>query len=282
MNIGIIGAGKVGCTLGKFFVQRGNSVVGYYSRSIKSAIEAAHFTQTQALNHIEEIVDLCDVLFLTVPDRSLVQVFQQIAVMPIKGKYICHCSGALSTREAFPGIEKTGAFGYSVHPLFAISDKYHAYEELTDIFFALEGDSAHLEEIRSLFDGCRIKTISSDCKTAYHAAAVMVSNLTLGLMKPAFDLMEQCGFTEEEARSALAPLALGNLAHVFQKGLQESLTGPVERADGSTISKHLGCLSSEQKEIYILLSHILIGIAQKKHPDTDYQNIWNLLKGEKQ
>ncbi len=282
MKIGMIGAGKVGCTLGKFFVQRGFSVVGYYSRSMESAIEAARFTQTQALNCIEQMVDLCDILFLTVPDRSLTQVFQQIAVMPIKGKYICHCSGALSAREAFSGIEKTGAFGYSVHPLFAISDKYHAYEELTDIFFALEGNPTHLEEIRSLFDGCHIKIISSDCKTAYHAAAVMVSNLTLGLMKPAFDLMQQCGFTEEEARTALSPLALGNLTHVFQKGLQESLTGPIERADDSTIIKHLGCLSPEQKEIYIPLSRILIEIAQKKHPDTNYQNIWNILKGEKQ
>ena len=52
MNIGLIGAGKVGCTLGKFFVQRNYTVVGYYSRSSKSANEAARFTQTKAFDTI--------------------------------------------------------------------------------------------------------------------------------------------------------------------------------------------------------------------------------------
>ncbi|MCI9354206.1 MAG: DUF2520 domain-containing protein [Firmicutes bacterium] len=280
MNIGLIGAGKVGCTLGKFFVQRNYSVAGYYSRSNQSAAEAARFTQTKVFDTIEEIVNVCDVLFLTVPDGSLTQVFQQIANMPIYGKYICHCSGTLSASEAFTGIEKTGAFGYSVHPLFAISDKFHAYEELTDIFFVLEGHPTHLEEIKNLFYGCRIKTISSNCKTAYHASAVMSSNLVIALMNTAFDLMQQCGFTEQEARSALSPLAQGNMKHILQKGAEQSLTGPIERGDISTIAKHLNCLSQKQKEIYIPLSRALIEIAEKKHSNTNYSNMREILKGE--
>ncbi|NDO46150.1 Rossmann-like and DUF2520 domain-containing protein [Clostridium sp. MD294] len=282
MNIGLIGAGKVGCTLGKFFVQRKYTVAGYYSRSRTSAEEAARFTQTKVFDTIEEIVNVCDVLFLTVPDGSLTQVFEQIANMPIDGKYICHCSGTLSASEAFTGIEKTGAFGYSVHPLFAISDKFHAYEELTDIFFALEGHPAHLEEIKSLFHGCRIKTIPSDCKTAYHASAVIASNLVIALLNTAFDLMQQCGFTQQQARSALSPLIEGNIKHILQKGAEQSLTGPIERGDSSTIVKHLNCLSQKQKEIYIPLSRALIEIAEKKHTNSDYSNIRDILKGEQQ
>lgn len=41
----------------------------------------------------------------------------------------------MSSREAFAGIEETGAYGYSIHPLFAVSDKYEAYRELTDVFY---------------------------------------------------------------------------------------------------------------------------------------------------
>lgn len=275
----MIGAGKVGCTLGKFFVLRGISVAGYYSRSKKSATEAAQFTQTQAFDNIEDIVDTCDVLFLTVPDGSLTTVFQQIQTLPIKGKCICHCSGALSAADAFPGIKETGAFGYSVHPLFAVSDKFHAYEELTDVFFALEGDPARLEEIRSLFRGCRIKVIPSDCKTKYHAAAVTVSNLAIGLMKTGLELMQACGFSDEEARSALAPLIKGNIIHLLEKGPVESLTGPIERCDTSTVKKHLTALSQEQREIYLPLSHTLVGIAEEKHPETNYAEMKAILKG---
>lgn len=41
MKIGFIGAGKVGFSLGKFFVQGGVPVTGYYSRRRDSAEEAA-------------------------------------------------------------------------------------------------------------------------------------------------------------------------------------------------------------------------------------------------
>ncbi len=276
----MIGAGKVGCTLGKFFATRGHAVVGYYSRTAASAREAARFTQTQAFDTMETLVQACDVLFLTVPDRSLTTVFQEVQKLPIKEKCICHCSGALSAAEAFPGIQETGAFGYSVHPLFAISDKYHAYEELTDIFFALEGDPSHLDEICGLFAGCRIKTIPSDCKIKYHAAAAMVSNLAIALMQTGLELMEECGFTEEEARSALAPLIHGNIIHFLEKGSQSSLTGAVERCDIPTVAKHLACLSQAQKKIYTPLSRVLVEIAAKKHPETDYSGMAEILKGE--
>lgn len=276
----MIGAGKVGCTLGKFFVTHGLAVIGYYSRTPQSAKEAAQFTQTQAFTTMEELVKKCDVLFLTVPDRSLTEVFCNLKQLPIKGKYICHCSGALSAKDAFPDIESVGAFGYSVHPLFAISDKYHAYEELTDVFFALEGNSIHLEEIQSLFATCKTKVIPSHCKTTYHAAAVFVSNLVIGLIQTGLDLMQSCGFTESEARSALKPLIEGNIEHLLLQGSAESLTGPVERCDIPTIKKHLYCLTQEQKEIYCALSRTVVDIAQKKHPTRDYTHLLQILKGE--
>ena len=43
MKIGFIGAGKVGFSLGQFFVQGGLPVTGYYSRHRGSAQEAAAF-----------------------------------------------------------------------------------------------------------------------------------------------------------------------------------------------------------------------------------------------
>ena len=88
---------------------------------------------------MELLVGECDVIFLTVPDSRIRSVWMQIREYEIEGKTICHCSGALSSADAFPGIEAAGAFGYSVHPLFAVSDKYNVYRELADVFFTLEG-----------------------------------------------------------------------------------------------------------------------------------------------
>ena len=43
MRIGFIGAGKVGCTLGKYFRENGIPVSGYYNRTSEHAKEAAEF-----------------------------------------------------------------------------------------------------------------------------------------------------------------------------------------------------------------------------------------------
>ena len=47
MQIGFIGAGKVGVSLGKYFREKGLEVGGYYSLSEESARWAAAFTETK-------------------------------------------------------------------------------------------------------------------------------------------------------------------------------------------------------------------------------------------
>ena len=46
MKIGFIGAGRVGCTMGKYLVKHGADVTGYWSRTPEHAKEAAEFTDT--------------------------------------------------------------------------------------------------------------------------------------------------------------------------------------------------------------------------------------------
>ena len=283
MKTGFIGAGKVGFTLGKFFSSKENDsikVTGYYSRNTQSAEEAAQFTQTQAFDDMGVLIEASDVLFLTVPDGSITEVYEEVRQYPIQGKYICHCSGSLSSGEAFPGIDQTGAYEYSVHPLFAVSDKYEAYKELQDVFFAVEGNEEHLPEIKEMLKsvGIDLQVIKAEDKTLYHAAAVTASNLAVALLAESIDMLCQCGFSEEDARKALTPLVMGNVQHVLEKGPAAALTGPVERGDEKTLIKHLGCLNGRQRELYRMLSSRLIPIAESKHPDRLYQNIEDLLE----
>ena len=75
MNVGFIGAGKVGFSLGKWFAHNGVTVTGYWSRRRESAGEAALFTGTQAFDSTEALVRASDVIFLTVPDGMIPTVF---------------------------------------------------------------------------------------------------------------------------------------------------------------------------------------------------------------
>ena len=257
MKLGFIGAGKVGTTLAKYLAPH-HTIIGFTSRSYKSAEEAADFTESRAFEHFEELIPLCDTVFITVPDGQIKPVWNEILASDIdlQGKNIAHCSGALSS-EVFAVREERGAFGYSVHPLFAVPSKTETYQELHKAFFAIEGDSEHLTEMVAL--------IADDGNVGYHAAAVLASNQVIALYQRACDELVRCGFTPENAEKALAPLFLGNAEHVAQDGVIASLTGPAERGDTATIQKHLDCLDGSTREVYALLNDTLLEIAARKH-----------------
>ena len=283
MKIGFIGAGKVGCSLGKFFSENGADLTGYCSRSLKSAQEAAAFTGSAVYESRVLLAEESDMIFLTVPDGSIGSVCDEItaeAGSALTGKLIFHCSGALSAQAVFGSLRSVGAYGASVHPIFPVSDKFTVYRELADAYFCIEGDETAVSAAGALLTQCgaSFQRINPADKTKYHAGCVFASNLVCALMQESFSLLGECGFTKEGAREALSPLIRSNLEHVLSDGTVQALTGPVERCDVGTVEKHLQVLSGEAKDMYRLLSLALTDIAQGKHPETDYDGLRELLK----
>ena len=66
---------------------------------------------------------------------------------------------------------------------------------------------------------------------------------------------------------------MNNCENVVSKGIVDSLTGPIERADADTIKKHMEVLPKTQLRIYKDLSERLIQVAIQKNPDRDYSII---------
>lgn len=262
----------MGTSLGRLFSENGIRVIGYYSRHIESSQEASLFTNTLCYDDIEKLIQDSDTIFLTVPDGVIAEVFQSIQKFDIGGKVIAHCSGSLSAREAFPGIEESGACGISIHPLFPVSDRFSVWQELTDAFFCLEGDEEMVkcwEEIL-VNVGLKVKRLLPGTKVTYHTACTVASNFVCALAAESLKLMRRSGFTQEEALQALAPLMKSNLEHILGNGPAAALTGPVERGDISTIEKHLRCFESRDERItYALLSRELLQLAGERHPERD-------------
>ncbi|MDO4941770.1 MAG: DUF2520 domain-containing protein [Lachnospiraceae bacterium] len=279
MKIGFIGAGNVGCSLGRYLKHNQIAVAGYYSRSRESAAEAAQLTNTAQFDTIEEIVKTCDTLFLTVPDGQILDVWNQVKSFPIEGKVICHCSGAMSA-EVFSGIHEQGAYGYSIHPMFPFNSKTIPYKSLQTAFISVEGDAEKRDEFVKMFEnfGNPVKALDGRDKTGYHAAAVMASNQVVALMEMAVDLLGKCGFTEEQALQAIKPLAESNLANILAVGTTKALTGPVERNDVQTVRKHLAEFDEEQKAVYKACSKMLLHITERKYPKRDENEMKELLE----
>ena len=286
MKVGFIGAGKVGFSLGRYFKENQITVTGYYSKSPESAAEAAHFTNTNIYRTMESIVEDSDTLFLTVPDGQINDVWAYMKNFNVKNKRICHCSGSIASTTFFD-FDKKGAKVYSVHPLYAIGDKYNSWKTLKNACFTVEGTADGIEEIQNLLAGCGNKVILMEPskKTLYHSAAVAASNLVIGLFHVSARLLEQCGFEKNDAYTALMPLFQGNAQAVAENGPVNALTGPVERNDISTVQNHLKAFEAEgnlerETEIYRLLSTELIKIAMEKHPERDYRNLVEVLQNE--
>jgi predicted short-subunit dehydrogenase-like oxidoreductase (DUF2520 family) len=106
----------------------------------------------------------------------------------------------------------------------------------------------------------------------------MASNLVLGLAQSATEELTSCGFTREEALEALAPFMQANISHLSDHTPEESLTGPVERADLVTVETHLEKLGGDNREIYRLLSKKALELAKMKNKNRDYEKLEELLR----
>lgn len=277
-RIGFYGAGRVGCTLARYFLDHGLNVTGFYNRTVERAKEAAEWTDTLCYETPGELLSENDVLFLTVSDQAVPAVAAELsAAGSLEGKLLCHTSGALSS-HVFAG---TGAYGYSIHPLYAIASKSESYQTLDRAFFTVEGDPLYLDAwVRTLKGiGLRTKAISAEEKVRYHASAVMASNLVCGLYAAAVEELSACGFTGREATEALSGLFLDNAAGLAAKGPEVQLTGPLERGDTETVSRHLAVLSGTERDTYLQLSRQVLKVARQKNPARDYSEMERILYG---
>lgn len=280
MRIGIIGAGKVGTTLGKYLSIHGKNVTGFYSRTHESADEAATFAETETYSSLCKLVEKSDVIFITTPDGVIHQVWGDLLHQDISNRIICHFSGSLSS-HVFSGREEAGASGISMHPMYAFSDKFHSYEQFHTAYLTLEGDPEAVAVMKPMWEaiGHHVLTLKAEDKIKYHAAAAMASNEMLGLMQASLDILSECGFSEKDSMALLTPLVQGNIASMLEKGCVNALTGPVERGDAQTVWKHLQALEgSKAGKIYQSLGSTMVELAKRRNPDRDYTPVRTLFE----
>ena len=273
--ISFIGAGKVGSSFGKYLSDRGCKIIGYFSKSRSSAREAAEITHSSLYETVKDLVLASNIVFITARDESIVKILETAVPHANENTCFCYCSGALSCEEM--------PFSCcSLHPLIAVPDK-HSPEVFSDCIFTLEGRDSYFGTQR-IYDlmrsaGNRVIRLRGENKTLYHAACVTASNLVIGLLDEAIELLTKCGFDRDTAFEALLPLFSANVSAVKEKGIKNALTGPIERNDILTVEKHLKVLDQQDdKTLYRILSQHVLAIAKQRNPENDYTLMKEILK----
>lgn len=272
MKTGFIGAGKVGCSLGKYLSQK-YEISGFFSRNSVSAEKASEIAGGNAFESPAQLAENSDIIFLTVPDGLIAETWEKYKEL-FCGKIICHCSGALSS-EIFEDSQVYNVKTCSVHMFQAVSDKENSWKLLKNSVFTVEGNAHQTLKNMLVSLGNEVQEIDADKKTLYHLSAVFSSNLVTGLLYSAEKMLEQCGFSEQTAEKAICSIALGNISNINKQGIVNSLTGCVERNDIETLVRHLAELekSDREREIYRLISKSLTEIAEQKHPETSFEQM---------
>lgn len=258
IDINIIGAGRLGKTLGKLFALNGARVVGVTNLSIASAQEAISFIgQGQAFSTISELPK-AQITFITTPDGDIESCARELR---LTSGVVVHCSGCLS----LPHVA-------SLHPLRSFADPKISIKEFAGTYCAIEGDEfakALLFKLVASIGG-QAFAIDSKTKALYHAAAVMASNYVVTVFDKAVETFISAGVEEKIAPKLALSLMDGTLKNLHSTlSSQEALTGPIMRGDVSTITQHLGAMPSDSlAKFYKAMGVATLDIARLA-PDLD-------------
>ncbi len=250
MKIGIIGAGRVGCSLAVGLSKRQYDIGGIYSRSRDSVLFLDNLLGIELPNELTLVVNNSEVIFITVPDMELFSVVNDIKGFgDLKGKTFLHCSGA-ETSDILQPLRDLGAWVGSLHPIQTFADKTEGYFGLSNIYFSFEGDhEAYIisERIVNSLDS-KLITIPKESKTLYHAAACILSNYVVTLSHAAETMLEKAGIDKSIALKAFEPLIKHTVENIVGLGSIKALTGPVSRGDIATIESHLEQIAKKNPE----------------------------------
>jgi predicted short-subunit dehydrogenase-like oxidoreductase (DUF2520 family) len=241
-RLSIIGAGRLGRTLGRLAHDAGYSVVDVLCREAGHAAETLAFIGGgRAVTALAQLAP-AELYLLAVPDAAIAATAQSLAdagVVP-PGALVFHASGAGEASLLAP-LMKQGVRIGSLHPAFSFAEPARAVASFGGTLCALEGDEGICEELESLAEaiGGRPFRLAPGGKAAYHAALSMASNYLVTLNALALQVAAGAGIEPVVASQLVGGLMRQTLDNVLTLGPAAALTGPIVRGDAGTVARHL-------------------------------------------
>lgn len=274
----ILGAGRLGRTLGRLLAERGLLARGITCRRLRSARAAVAFIGGgEAMSSNARAAAGASLVLICTPDGAIAPLARELAAAgaPFRGKVAAHTSGALSSAALEP-LARLGAATASLHPLASIADPRVGVRSLPGSRFAVEGGPKAVARLRRLvvsIGGVPV-TIPRRAKVLYHLIACLLSNDLVALLSFGFDAAGALGLDRREIARLYLPLVKGTIENVERLGPVRALTGPVSRGDATTLRQHaeaLRSLPAEMRRVHRILALRSVALALEARtitPDT--------------
>jgi predicted short-subunit dehydrogenase-like oxidoreductase (DUF2520 family) len=270
-TLSIVGAGRVGRTLGKRLRERGWRIGAVVTRSARTARAAVRVIGAgKPFSRLTADPLAADVILLCTSDDdlpALVRILAKLGGAKCKGKIILHTSATLDCTVLAP-LARCGAATGSLHPMQAFGGK--VIPKLSGVIFGVEGDPKARRMAQSIgksLGGITV-VINTRDKPIYHAAAVIAAGSTYPTIEAGVQLLISIGFTRERAMQTLVPLIRQIFDNIERIGPRAAWTGPLSRGDYAIVARHARALRAYPRDFrqsYAALS-LLAGRLLAKNP----------------
>ncbi|MFN4361183.1 MAG: Rossmann-like and DUF2520 domain-containing protein [Hylemonella sp.] len=238
-TLNLVGAGRVGKTLGRLWQQAGVlQIQDVLTTSTASAQAAVDFIGAGRAVSAFAQMRPADLWLLAVPDRQIAASAQQLATCKLPPALAFHASGALAAAELAP-LQAAGWHCASAHCILSFADPATAQQQLPGTICALEGDTAATQRLEPLFTaiGAQCFALASEHKLIYHAAAVWATNFLPVLQAQAEALWQHSGLPPELLPGLRERLLRNAVDNLLALGPAGALTGPAARGDSILVQR---------------------------------------------
>lgn len=249
LRVGVVGAGRVGATLGAALARAGHEIVAASGVSEQSIARAERFLPGVPLLPADEVVAESEFVLLAVPDDVLRQLVSGLAATDAwqPGQVVAHTSGAQGIGVLDPAAAR-GVLALALHPVMTFTGRPEDLDRLLGATFGVTApdDMRPVAESLVVEMGGEPVWVPESARPLYHASLTIASNHLVTLVNDALGLLAGAG-VDEPGRLA-APLLSASLDNVLRLG-DAALTGPVVRGDVATVAAHVATLTREAPEV---------------------------------
>lgn len=252
LGVGIVGAGRVGAVLGNALRAAGHAVVGASGVSQASRERIDTLLPGVPLLEVPQVVERAELVLLTVPDDVLADLVAGLARLGAwqPGQIVVHTAGAMGTDVLAPA-RAMGVIPLAIHPAMTFTGTSLDIARLVDCAFAVTGPAPVLPIGQALVVelGGEPVIVAEESRPLYHAALAHGANHLVVLVAQAAQALAAAGVAAPDR--VLGPLLGAALDGAVRSAAAAAggttagsagvaaLTGPVVRADVSTVTAHL-------------------------------------------
>jgi predicted short-subunit dehydrogenase-like oxidoreductase (DUF2520 family) len=245
----VVGAGRVGATLGAALARAGHEIVAASGVSEQSVARAERSLPGVPLLPADEVVAESEFVLLAVPDDQLRPLVSGLADTDAwrAGQLVAHTSGAQGIGVLDPAAAR-GVLALALHPVMTFTGRPEDLERLLGATFGVTAP----DELRPVAESLVVEMggdpvwVPESARPLYHASLTIASNHLVTLVNDALDLLAGAGVAEPGRLAA--PLLSASLDNVLRLG-DAALTGPVVRGDVATVTAHLATLARQAPDV---------------------------------